>query len=50
MIITLLKHGHLPRELNKKNITLTQKRNPKKVNDYTPIILCNVSNKFNQNY
>lgn len=48
MVKDFLKHGHILRDLNRTNITLIQKKKdrPKKVSEYRPISLCNVSFKF----
>lgn len=46
-IKAFLYHGHLFRELNNTQIVLNPKKdNPKRVNDYRPISLCNVWYRF----
>lgn len=51
MIRAFFHHGYLLKELNETNITLIQKKqNPTKVNDFRPISLYDISDKFSSNW
>lgn len=47
MVKSFLKYGHLLKEIDRTHITsIPKKENPKRVSDYRPISLCNVSYNF----